>query len=87
MYPQKLICINDSNRPDGIPISKWVKKGEPYTAIGVIKCNAQGGVYGYILEEIDLTGCDPYICFATFRFGMPIEPVKIEETEEILEIA
>ena len=85
MYPHKLICINDSNRPNEIPANKWVKKGEQYTAIGAIKCNSQGGVYGYVLEEIDLTGCDPYICFGVYRFGVPVEPVKVEEKEEVLE--
>lgn len=81
----KIICVDDKNRPEIIPTSKWVKKNESYTPIGIIKCNAQGGIFGVVLAEIDLSGCEPYKCFSIHRFSIPIEDkVKIEELEEVL---
>lgn len=82
--PFKVICINDSNRPDGIPTSKWVKKGESYTVIEVAKMRIQGGLLGFKLEEINIDSCFPYQFFAASRFGIPI-PLKQDETQELLD--
>lgn len=88
----KLICINDSDRPNEIPISKWIKKGNQYTAIKFNKMNMQGGILGVQLEEIDLSDCFPHTHFLASRF-LPLEPLKekesenIEELEEELELA
>lgn len=82
-----VICVNSKNRPNEIPSSIWEKliEGERYTVIKVIKCNIQGGIYGYELAEIDLKPYSPYEYFAANRFGIPIGPKeKIEE--EILEM-
>jgi len=80
----KVICIDDSNRPSDIPTSKWVKKGEEYTVIEIIKCNTQGGLIGLKLAEIDLSGYEPYTCFAANRFRIPAPEEKIEEVEELV---
>jgi len=80
-----VIAEDISNRPNEIPISKWLTKGQEYNVVSTIKCNTQGGEYGYVLEEIDLTGCEPYICFATRRFRIPT-PDKKEEIEKLMEI-
>lgn len=79
----KVLCINDKNRPAELPTSKWIKKDEIYTVIDVIKCTSQGGIFGYVLEEIDLKGYEPYMCFSAHRFALPIEDKVIKE--EILE--
>ena len=66
-------CLDDNFRPAEIPLSKWIKRGVSYTAIRRIKCNTQGGIEGFVLAEIDLTGCEPYKCFSIHRFGIPLE--------------
>ena len=73
MEPFKVICINDSNRPDGIPTSKWVKKGEIYTVFAVDKILLQGGQLGFKLVELNIDSCFPYQYFAATRFGIPVE--------------
>jgi len=80
----KVLCVNDANRPNEIPASKWIKEGETYHVVDVIKCNVQGGAHGYVLQEIDLSGCDPYKCFSVKRF-IPVHTVMLTE-EELLEL-
>jgi len=68
----KVICIDDSNRPDGIPTSKWIKKGNTYTVIEITKMLVQGGLLGFKLEEVNIDDCFPYQYFAARRFGIPL---------------
>jgi hypothetical protein len=72
--PFKCICINDSDKPDGIPTSKWVKRGQEYIVIEVAKLNLQGGKLGFRLQELDITECFPYQFFASSRFAIPMHP-------------
>jgi hypothetical protein len=65
----KCLCINDSARPETIPTSKWVKKGEVYHIKHIYNQFLQGGVLAFVLWEIDLKGCDPYNCFLASRFA------------------
>lgn len=80
----KIICKDDTHRPAEIPISKWVIKGQEYTPTGILKCNSQGGILGFILKEIDLTGCEPYKCFSIHRFAVPVEDKVLEEELELV---
>lgn len=82
----KVICIDTRNRPNEIPISVWNKliEGEEYTVIKVMKCNIQGGVYGYELAEIDLKPYSPYEYFGAWRFTIPVEPEKEVIEEELI---
>jgi hypothetical protein len=88
----RVVCINDSDRPNDIPISKWVVKGKEYTVIKISKMIMQGNILGVQLEEIDLSDCVPHLFFAATRFA-EIEPSKekkeekIEELEEEFELA
>jgi hypothetical protein len=67
-----VICNDDTGRPDEIPTSKWVKKGEPYTVIDAIRCMTQPGQpVAYVLAEIDLSGYGAYKGFAASRFSIP----------------
>lgn len=81
----KVICINDSNRPNEIPESLWIKKGDPYTVINACILHAQGGILGYELEEIDLKPYSPYEYFDAKRFAVLSEPVESElEINELI---
>jgi len=90
----KVICINDQNRPNEVPTNRWIKKGETYHIIEVAKLNAQGGIYGCKLEEINNDDLVPYQFFRLDRFAVPIEEemkeailedIDISELEEILQ--
>lgn len=90
MEPFKVVCIDDSNRPDGIPTSKWVKKGEWYTVIHVAKLLIQGGKLGFKLAELNIDSCFPYQFFAANRFGIPLESDQFwaqNQLERLLEEA
>lgn len=83
----EVICIDDAVKPNDIPTSAWVKKGERYTVIGVYKMNMQPGIFGYELKEKDLSPYPPYRYFAHVRFEIlelnsSIKEVK-EETPEL----
>lgn len=83
----RVYCINNKNKPNEIPQSKWdlLKEGEEYTVIEVMKCNAQGGILGFKLEEINIDDCLPYKYFAAYRFALPKEIItKKEELQETL---
>ena len=81
--PQEVICINDKDRPNEIPLSKWVKKGKTYTVIRFAKMAIQGG-YGVQLQEIDLSDCRPYDFFGAHRFA-PLHDGPLNEALEVLE--
>jgi hypothetical protein len=88
----KVVCINDSDRPNDIPTSKWVVKGQIYTVIKVSKMIMQGNILGVQLEEIDLSDCVPHLFFAATRFAeiessKEKKEEKIEELEEEFELA
>lgn len=75
-------CIDAANRPNDIPTSKWVIKGNDYTVIKVSKMNIQGGILGYQLAEVNLEGCAPYLFYAASRFKIKeIQPNKAVEKE------
>ncbi len=84
-----VICIDASNKPNDIPNSKWVKKGEIYTVIRVVKLPLQAMAIGYELEEIDLKDCFPYQFFSSNRFGILMRDDEWAEEvlSEILESA
>lgn len=86
MNLNKCICISNKNKPNEIPQSKWdlLIEGNEYTPIKYTKCNAQGGIIGVQIEEIDLSDCQPYIYFDIKRFAFPVD-LKTIEKEEILE--
>lgn len=82
-----VIAERVDSRPNEIPISKWLVKGHEYTVLEAIKCNPQGGILGYKLAEIDLTGCEPYLYFAANRFRIPVPDKTIEEEiEELVDL-
>jgi hypothetical protein len=74
----EVICIDDSNRPNDIPLSSWIKKGDKYTVIGVYKMGMQPGIFGYEIEGKNLKPYPPYQYFAHVRFAI-IEDLTIKE--------
>jgi len=83
----KVICIDSSSRPNDIPVSKWIVKGQEYTVIKAAKLTMQGGILGFQLAEIDLSDCVPYLFFAASRFKEkePAVEKKEEKVEELIE--
>lgn len=64
---QLVVCVDDANRPNDIPLSKWIKAKEVYTVRRLLNNRIVSGQM-YELEEIDLTGCGNYGGFAVSRF-------------------
>lgn len=63
------ICINDDNRPEQIPVEKWVKKGEKYHVVYTVICLPQRQL-GFYLNEIELGEKElPYEYFLSHRFA------------------
>lgn len=61
-----VVCVNDANRPDDIPLSKWIKKDDVYTVKKLLTNAITGQMF--VLEEIDLSDCVAYGGFAVSRF-------------------
>ena len=65
----KVICINNSNKPNNIPDSEWIKKDEIYTVTSVKAMGLQPGKFGYLLKEIQLSELSfPYELYDADRF-------------------
>jgi hypothetical protein len=84
----KAICIDSSNKPAKVPIEQWVKEGETYTIIKIVKMGLQDGRYGVLLKEVQMSAdCFPYEYYDAERF-IPLD-IKLhqleEEKEEVLE--
>jgi hypothetical protein len=79
----KVICINDKNLPNELPLSKRVKEGEVYTVLDVITVQIPQSAEAFVLEEINLTGYDPYKGFLADRFEIDNNWINelIEERE------
>lgn len=84
----KMICIDSSNKPAKVPVEQWIKEGEVYTVIKVVKMGLQDGKYGVLLKEVQMsTDCFPYEYYDADRFiSLDIRVYEIqEEKEEVLE--
>ncbi len=83
---KEVICIDDSNRPNDVPNTRWIKKGEKYT-IRTVCWMVQQNIYGCRLEEINNDDLFPYSFFALSRFAIPVAEIEkaIEEKELELE--
>ncbi len=82
------ICINDSNRPNEIPVSKWIKKGNTYNVIFTVTVLPQKEL-GVQLAEIELTDKElPYEYFLANRFSFTEDNLKklIELIEDCSDI-
>lgn len=78
-----VICINDSDRPTEIPISKWLVKDKAYTIKEFVINNVQNRKVGVKLWELDIEDCLPYTNFALNRFANITEEQYLEATDAI----
>lgn len=67
------ICLDDKNRPNEIPASKWPVKDKKYNITWIFKQLNQPGVKGVELAEFDISMCTPYNSFKMSRFGIAME--------------
>ena len=66
----RCICINDKNKPNEIPLEKWVKFGEMYHITWIYNQMQQKGIKGVVLLEKDISNCIPFNCFNLNRFAI-----------------
>jgi hypothetical protein len=76
------ICIDDSNRPETIPISKWVKKGDPYTITYTCKVLPQGILAVSLYEKPLGPLYAPFEYFAARRFA--VDAKDLEKLAELI---
>ncbi len=76
----KVICIDDSNRPNEVKLTNWVKKDKDYTVVKLLYNPIQNKRF-FVLEEVQPD--PPYGGYAIERFGIPV-PEELEELEEEL---
>lgn len=81
----KVICINDKNRPNEVPMNRWIKKDEEYTIIAVTYLTIQN-TYGCKLAEINNDDLFPYQYFALNRFAISVQEIEKAVKEQELEL-
>ena len=83
----KAICIDSIKKPTKIPIEQWIKEGETYTIIKVIKMGLQDGKYGVLLKEVQMSAdCFPYEYYDADRF-IPLDTRVLNMEEEAVKEA
>jgi len=80
-----VICVNDKDKPDGIPNSKWIKHHEIYTVIKIVFPHLQPGTMGFKLEELNIDDCLPYQYFNAKRFALILPLSDRQWAEEVLD--
>lgn len=68
----KCACIDDTFRPNEIPLSRWVVKGQQYH-INHVFYHVHQGIQGVELVEHDISDCFPYTSYRLTRFGFDKE--------------
>lgn len=84
----KMVCIDSSNKPAKVPVEQWIKEGEVYTVIKVVRMGLQDNKYGVLLKEVQMSAnCFPYEYYDADRF-IPLD-IRVYEAqgkeEEVLE--
>tara|TARA_R100001460_G_scaffold72275_2_gene113034 strand:+ start:79 stop:420 length:342 start_codon:yes stop_codon:yes gene_type:complete len=74
----KAICIDSSNKPEGISEYEWLEEGMVYTITEVVEMALQDGKLGVAVEEVKLTEASaPYKYYSLERFLLVPEQTKI----------
>jgi hypothetical protein len=81
----KVICIDDSARPNEVPISRWIKKEAVYHLTKLVRMNQQGGIAGVKLAEVNNDDLYPYTYFRASRFALPADWQELVKTGELEE--
>jgi hypothetical protein len=80
----KLLCIDDTNKPEDIPFTHWVEEDKLYTLKDVARLTMQGNTLGVQIEEINLISlCLQYEYFSLTRFAIKQE--DLEGFKDIIE--
>ena len=79
----KVICIDDTNRPNEISIKNWVIKGNSYTVVKMCISKITNDRY-FVLEEIQPES--PYGGYNIKRFSIAPEDIEQLVKEDILEL-
>lgn len=87
MLNLEVTCINDKNRPNEIPVNRWIKEGKTYHIIEVTKLNMQQGIYGCKLAEINNDDLFPYQYFRLDRFAISVNDELLEKVLEEIDIS
>jgi hypothetical protein len=85
IVPFQVLCIDDKNKPETIPNSKWIKEGELYTVVHVSNLKFHDGL-AVKLKEKDLSDCVPYTFFDLSRFMILVDEDLGENSEEVSDI-
>lgn len=79
----KCLCINAKNKPDSIPLEKWLKENEVYSITYVQRCKPPKNL-GYSLYELPLIDCGIFEYFSSDRFL--IHEDSIDDFADLLNI-
>lgn len=77
----KIICIDNSHKPNDISNSCWLKLHEFYTPVKVIKSKLTNDYY-FVLEEVKPDN-PLYGGYNVKRFGIPIDIEDFVEENEL----
>jgi hypothetical protein len=80
----KVICIDDSMKPNDISSNNWIKKNELYTVVKMCISKLSNDKY-FVLEEIN-TGNPLYGGYNIKRFGIAPEDIEQLVKEKELEL-
>ena len=76
----KVVCINDQNKPDKIPLTEWIVQGNVYTVKQIVQLALMNNQLGFELEEVSISpNSFPYEYYSASRFI----PLEIYEKQEI----
>lgn len=87
----KVICIDDTHKPNEVQQKNWVKKGKEYTALRLYR-NPLSGEQFFALEEVQPD--PPYAGYKVQRFSFDVDEfvrtfvskeVEVEKKEEVEE--
>jgi hypothetical protein len=77
----KIICIDDTHRPNEISSTQWIKKGNKYTVVKMCTSKLTGDKY-FVLEEVQPP--QPWGGYNIKRFGIDVNDLEeLVKTNEL----
>ena len=80
----KVICIDDTHKPNDISSKHWIKNGEKYTVVKMCISKLTNDKY-FVLEEVQPDN-KLFGGYHIRRFGVDINDLEEKVKEEILEL-
>jgi len=82
----KAICIDSSNKPEGISEYEWIEEGQVYTITEVVEMGLQDNKLGIALAEVELTSASaPYKYYSLERFLLVPDTMELKIGSKMLE--